>query len=146
MSAQDQSQSLTLDGHIIDCSKPIIDGSESVFHAEDDQQSPVAAKYVHTKNATWLQRSFDRTQDLNSQHVIRPIRLLKKSEEIYYLTMDKATSNLQDLLTQQMEKGELLTPKLVFEIFSQIIEGLSALHDADIVHGNLKPSNILLFI
>ena len=77
--------------------------------------------------------------------MIRPIRLLKKSEEIYYLTMDKATYNLQDLLTQQMEKGELLAPKLVFDIFNQISEGLSVLHDADTVHGSLKPSNILIF-
>ena len=50
--------------------------------------------------------------------------------------MDKATSNLQDLLTQQKEKGELFTPKFVLDIFNQIVEGLSALHDADIVHGN----------
>ena len=58
---------------------------------------------------------------------------------------ERATSNLQDLLTKQLEKGELLSPRLVFNIFSQIVDGLSALHYAEIVHGNLKPSNILIF-
>ena len=64
---------------------------------------------------------------------------------MFYLITERASSNLQDLLTEQLEKGELLSPKFVFNILSQIIEGLSALHDADIVHGNLKASNILIF-
>ena len=62
--------------------------------------------------------------------------------------MDKATSNLLDLLdllTQQKEKGELLNLKFVLDIFNQVVEGLSALHDADIVNSNLRASNIMLF-
>ena len=54
MSNDDKPQQLTIDSHTINCSRPISDGSETVFHAEDDQQVPVAAKYVHTKNSAQL--------------------------------------------------------------------------------------------
>ena len=40
---------------------------------------------------------------------------------------------------------ELLSPKLVFSILSQIIEGLNALHGEGITHGNLRLSDILIF-
>ena len=66
MSFKDQSQSLTLDGHIIDCSGPIYDGSKNLFHAEDDQKLEIVVKRVYTDNSTQLQRSFERAQDLNS--------------------------------------------------------------------------------
>ena len=49
MSNDDKPQQLTIDSHIIDCSRPI---SENVFHAEDDQQVPVAAKRIYANNAT----------------------------------------------------------------------------------------------
>ena len=54
MSNDDKPQQLTIDSHTIDCSRPISDGSETVFHAEDDQQVPVAAKRIYANNATQL--------------------------------------------------------------------------------------------
>ena len=59
--------------------------------------------------------------------------------------MALATSNLQDMMTKQIQKKELFSPKFVYSVLSQIANGLKTLHDAGIVHGNLKPSNILIF-
>ena len=50
-----------------------------------------------------------------------------------------------DLLAKQQQKGELFTPKFVFNILKQISGGLNDLHNVDGVHGNLKESNILIF-
>ena len=33
----------------------------------------------------------------------------------------------------------------MYNILSQMLDGLKALHDTGIMHGNLKPSNVLLF-
>ena len=66
MNAQDQPQSLTLDGHIIDCSRPIKSDCKNVFITEDDKKLQIAAKRISTDNPTQLQRSFERSQDLNS--------------------------------------------------------------------------------
>ena len=59
--------------------------------------------------------------------------------------MTLATSNLQDMIAKQIQKKELFTPKFVYSVLSQIASGLKTLHDAGIVHENLKPSNILIF-
>ena len=76
-----------------------------MFITEDDKKLQIAAKRIFTDDPTQLQRDFERAQELNNQHVVRPIRLLRESNQIYYLTMDKATSSLQDLLIKQIEKG-----------------------------------------
>ena len=52
MSVTNQPQSLTLDGHTIDCSRPISDGCKNVFHAWDDQKMQVVAKRIFTDDPT----------------------------------------------------------------------------------------------
>ena len=59
--------------------------------------------------------------------------------------MEVATYNLHNMLYRQRQIGELLSPKYVHDILGQILDGLKALQNAGIVHGNLKTHNVLLF-
>ena len=145
MSQQDLSRSLILDEHTIHLDTPIHDGCEYVFHAVDSEQQEVAAKKIVANNAAKLQSAFDATATLDSPHLLQPAKLLKESNTAFYLTMEVATYNLHNMLYRQRQIGELLSPKFVHDILGQILDGLKALHDAGIVNGNLKPSNILLF-
>ena len=45
----------------------------------------------------------------------------------------------------QIQKGELFSAIVVTDIMLQIAHGIQTLHKAKRFHGNLKPSNVLLF-
>ena len=79
MSDSNQPHSLTLNGHTIDCSRAIYNDCKKVFSAEDDQKLGIVAKRVYTNDATQLQCDFEKAQNLSTQHVLRPIRLLRES-------------------------------------------------------------------
>ena len=98
-----------------------------------------------TQKGVQLKNAFGVTMGIDNLHLLQPTKLLKKSDEIFYLTMEVATYNLHNMLYRQRQIGELLSPKFVHDILGQILDGLKALHDAGIINGNLKPSNVLLF-
>ena len=54
--------------------------------------------------------------------------------------MNKFKSSLGTLITEDVENGKLKT----VDILWQIAFGLNHLHDKNIVHGRLKPSNVLV--
>ena len=43
-----EQHNLLLEGHTIDCSRPIFKGYKIIFHAEDNYRKRIAAKYIHT--------------------------------------------------------------------------------------------------
>lgn len=56
------------------------------------------------------------------------------------------------IVTELCQKGDLhkykkennLSKKDIIALFSGILKGIIAIHDCDIVHGDLKPHNVLL--
>jgi serine/threonine-protein kinase len=59
-----------------------------------------------------------------------------------YLTMELVSGIT---LGEKLLKEQKLSPKLVAELFDQILDAIEVAHKANIIHRDLKPDNILLF-
>lgn len=70
---------------------------------------------------------------------------LVEHEGSYFLTMEFIDGmSLAKRLGRGSRKQEILPPHEVITLASQITEGLSAAHTADVVHCDLKPENVML--
>lgn len=76
----------------------------------------------------------------SAPHIVKFIKFLKTKNNLYIIYEYCENGTLQ---TYQ-EKSKILSESVALFFFSQIVEGLAAIHSNKIVHGDLKPSNLLL--
>ena len=98
-------------------------------------------------------------QKLNSLNEIRVLASIKNKYIINYkeafldekdcslcLVMEYADrGDLANRIKQQKEKGKYFNEKDIWKVFIQLVKGLKSLHDMDILHRDIKCSNIFLF-
>lgn len=117
-------------------------GAGAVWRAWDRRRGRyVAAKVLQQSDAHALLR-FVREQALRigHPHVLAPASWAADDDKVLF-TMDLvAGGSLADLAA---EHGAL-PPQLVCLLLDQLLDGLGAVHAADVVHRDIKPANILL--
>jgi len=80
-------------------------------------------------------------QALRHPHVVRYyMNNLQSEEEDISLVMEAWGVSLASLICNQTHCG----PEHIFNFASQVLRGLIGLHGAGIVHGDIKPANVLL--
>ena len=98
-------------------------------------------------------------QKLNSLNEIRVLASIKNKYIVNYkeafldekdcslcLVMEYADrGDLANRIKQQKEKGKYFNEKDIWKVFIQLVKGLKSLHDMDILHRDIKCSNIFLF-
>jgi serine/threonine protein kinase len=133
-------------------------GMGVVYRARDllmekhhDRNSHIALKLisqslrtdVHAR--TLLQRECSRAQRLSHQNIVH----------VFYFGCDKATDS--DYLTMELLQGDSLERlirkcpsgydwKFVADIVEQLCDGLAYAHKAQIVHSDIKPSNVFMTV
>ena len=98
-------------------------------------------------------------QKLNSLNEIRVLASIKSKYVVNYkeafldekdsslcLVMEYADrGDLENRIKEQKKKGKYFNEKDIWRVFIQLIKGLKSLHDLDILHRDIKSSNIFLF-
>jgi serine/threonine protein kinase len=97
-------------------------------------------KALTEKKAQRFQREFELSQQIHSPYVVRYLEL--KQDPSYGMALimedDQAVALDSTIPPSGFSNHEFL------EIAIQIVEGLQAIHAANIIHNDLKPSNILV--
>jgi serine/threonine protein kinase len=101
---------------------------------------PVVIKVLTEKKAQRFRREFELGQQINSPHVVRYLEL--KQDVAYGIALvmedDLAVELTSIIPLSGFSNHEFL------EIAIQIVQGLQAIHAANIIHNDLKLSNILI--
>lgn len=126
--------------------RPLGRGAESVvWLAEDeDRRQSVAAKFLHkSRGDDQFWEAIARTQKLTHPHIVRIHALCEENESLVFIArehVDGLTLTARRLQeTDQFLRWNFLEP-LVF----QLCDALEYAHAQNIIHGNLKPTNIFL--
>jgi serine/threonine-protein kinase len=119
----------------------------SVYRARDTRLDVVVA--LKRLNPQWqgrpdvtlgFFRSARAVVDLKHPNVVR-VREVGKSGGTPYIAMEYLPSGN---LTSLIEETKILRERRALELTRQAARGLAAMHAAGLLHGNLKPSNILI--
>ena len=119
-------------------------------HLPDDAPH-VALKLIKVKHddEEAAQEEIDRTAREMSHHqraaasspyVVDMLTWGQIDDEFFFVAMELCTGgDVAKLLNEQLGRG--LEAELLWRLYEQLAEGLQAIHDADLIHQDLKPAN-----
>lgn len=112
------------------------------YEEEDEKKPDVALKMVDSVNVGILQQNLQILFDLKHKNLIlcHSLEILKDENRVGLIMELADCSFAQDAQNQQ----KTFNLELIIKYFKDVCEGLQYLHSKKILHGNLKPKNILI--
>ena len=77
-------------------------------------------------------------------NIMKIIHYFENPENIYHIITENYQCDLADFITMQFNKQKYFQESLILSFFTQICLGIKYIHDLNILHRNINPSNILL--
>jgi CheY-like chemotaxis protein len=113
--------------------------AQSALSALGDSDQTSGARFVQQ-----FRREAAALAAIRSNHVV-PVYAFGRHEDSFFFAMEYvAGNNLDEILQDCIDNGELLPTERVVTILRQVASGLSAIHAAGLVHRDIKPSNVLI--
>ena len=123
-------------------------GMGAVFEGENTRiHRKVAIKVLHASVAekSDIVQRFEREAQaagrIGSRHIVEVLDLGILPEGDRFMVMEYLDG---ESLGDRLERLQQLTPKEIFAILRQLLDGLQAAHQAGIIHRDLKPDNVFL--
>ena len=77
-------------------------------------------------------------------NIVKIIDYFENPENIFHIISENYQCNLGDFIRNQINKKRYFSESIILSIFTQICLGIKYIHDLNILHRNINPSNILL--
>ena len=95
-----------------------------------------------------MKNKFEKEMKLISKfshpNIMKIMHYFENPEYIYHIVLESYQCDLADFINQQISKKKYFQESLILSFFTQICLGIKYIHDLNILHRNINPSNILL--
>ena len=91
-----------------------------------------------------LEKEIKLINSFPSNYFLKIFEYFQYPENVFHIITENYQSDLSELIKQQITKKNFFSENIIISIFSQIFNGIKYLHDLNILHRNINPSNIVL--
>ena len=91
-----------------------------------------------------LEKEIKLINSLPSSHFLKIYEYFQYPENIFHIITENYQTDLSELIKQQITKKNYFSENFLISIFSQIFTGIKYLHDLNLLHRNINPTNIIL--
>ena len=91
-----------------------------------------------------LEKEIKLINSFPSNYFLKIYEYFQYPENSFHIIIENYQSDLAELIKQQINKKSYLSENIIITYFSQIFSGIKYLHDLNILHRNINPSNIVL--
>ena len=91
-----------------------------------------------------LEKEIKVIKQFSHPSIMKLIDYFEYPENVFHIITENYQCNLGDLIKTQINKKTYLAENTILSFFTQICLGIKYIHDLNILHRNINPSNILL--
>ena len=91
-----------------------------------------------------LEKEIKLINSFPSNYFLKIFEYFQYPENVFHIITENYQSDLSELIKQQITKKIFFSENIIISIFTQIFNGIKYLHDLNILHRNINPSNIVL--
>ena len=91
-----------------------------------------------------LEKEIKLINSFPSNYFLKIYEYFQYPENVFHIITENYQNDLSDLIKSHITKKSFLSESTIITYFSQIFSGIKYLHDSNILHRNINPSNIIL--
>ena len=98
--------------------------------------------YKNMKNK--FEKEMKLVKKFSHPNIIKIIDYLESPDNIFHIIYENYQCDLSETIENQFNKKKYFSESIILSFFTQICLGIKYIHDLNILHRNINPSNILL--
>ena len=101
-------------------------------------------KILYKKTKDHLEKEIKEISKLSHKGITKIIDYFEEPENVFHIISENYQCDLDDFIKMQKRKNKYFSESLVLSFFTQVCLAIKYIHDLNILHRNINPSNIIL--
>lgn len=111
---------------------------------EKELMSDEEKKILCKKTKDHLEKEIKEISKLSHKGITKIIDYFEEPENVFHILSENYQCDLDDFMKMQKRKNKYFSESLVLSFFTQICLAIKYIHDLNILHRNINPSNVIL--
>lgn len=109
-----------------------------------ENMSDEEKKVICKKTKDHLEKEIKEISKLSHKGITKIIDYFEEPENVFHIISENYQCDLDDFIKMQKRKNKYFSESLVLSFFTQVCLAIKYIHDLNILHRNINPSNIIL--